>query len=116
MDQVAQSAFMRAIGRSTTETWLSPATHPAQSAVFAIHNGAEQLFAAHAAQRSLKRNNLRQTGFAYRKTGNICERSAADAAIGRKQNGEQAGRDNFDRTFHRIAQLCGAMGNPLGPV
>jgi hypothetical protein len=76
----------------------------------------KQLLTADLAQRAIQRNNLRQAWLAYRQHGNIGEWSVANAAIGRKQDGKQAGRGSFDRTFHRIAQLCGAMGNPLSPV
>jgi len=42
------------------------------------------------------------------------ERQIRQSEGNRREN--KLDENSFNRTFHRIAQLCGAMGNPLGPV
>jgi len=85
---------------------LGPATHPAKSAVFAIHNGDEQLLAAHAAQRSSSGNNLRQTGSQTGKAGNGRQGVSDRYAVGKETGGEnKLDEAQLNRTFHRIAQL-----------
>src|SRR5262245_4119277 len=77
---------------------------------------AEQLFPANPAKRAIEGNNLLQARFAYRQPRNVHQREPADTAIRRKQDRKETLGGNFDRTFHRIADKGGAMGNALSPV
>ena len=116
MNQLAQSTVIGSIGNRAPEFRLNTPAEAAQRTIFTLDERAEELLTANPAQQTFHRDNLPEAGFANRQPGSFDQRRLADTAIGRKKDGKEAMGGNFDRTFHRIAQMGGAMGNALSPV
>jgi hypothetical protein len=92
MDQLSQPAVIAAEGGSPRERAIDAAAHRAQPETGSVRLGItrEHALSANRAEFSAERLNLIQAIEANRQPGNIQQRQAAKAAVGRKQNRKYA--------------------------
>src|ERR1039458_9538022 len=100
MNQFAQPAFIAAISRCAREGWFDAAAKPASRLTLRIGQrvGRKQPLAADCADSARDGEHGVEAFLANRETRNLHQRSAADAAIGRKQDGEETFSNLADPT------------------
>ena len=91
MNELAQAAVITAIRNCAFEGMIDAAADrtSTETVVIAIRVRGENALPANRAHLPTHRMNLCQAVWAYRQAGNVQERKSANAAIGRKKNGEE---------------------------